>query len=56
MDFDRAELQVRQYGRHLSTNGGPVFVILLFTPTDPAGRFYFFEQNILDEGVLYFGQ
>jgi hypothetical protein len=54
-DFDRAEVQVRQYGRHFSANGGRIFV-MLFTPTDPTERFYFFETKILDGGFLHFGQ
>ena len=44
-DFDRAEVQVRQYGRHLYATGRRVFVILLFTPTDPAEHLYFLNKR-----------
>jgi hypothetical protein len=53
-DFDRAEIQVCLYERHLSATGGRLFVVLLLsTPTDPAGHFYHSEPNILVGDSLY---
>jgi hypothetical protein len=53
-DFDLAEIQMRRYGRRLSATGERLFVILLFTPTEPAQHICYFEQKILKGGVLNF--
>jgi hypothetical protein len=55
-DVDRAGIQMRQYGRHLSVTGGRLLVEPLSTLTVPAGHFYHSELKILVGGVLYFGQ
>ena len=34
VDFEQAEIQVSQYGRHFSATGGRIFVTLLFTTTE----------------------